>query len=227
MAGEITEQETNFDLVADTTLSPTSDGPGLLIEWISWLANRLKSISGKEYWYEDPDITLAEINEHILSDRPHPDSVPITRKIVAGSGLSGGGDLSTDRVLEIAKNKVTDSHIGDRTINDSLSPPSNSGTVTELLSGMANMIKTITGEDDWKTSPVTSLRELDVGVDTLVFPQLMPSSKWVIQHNLSRYPSVSIVDSAGSLVLGDVTYISDNELCVEFKAPFSGTCYLN
>lgn len=228
MAGEITEQETDFSLVADASLYPNNDGPGLLIEWVSWLTNRLKSISGKEHWYDDPDVTLADISEHILSkNNPHPDSVPVTRKIVAGSGLTGGGDLSTDRSLGIAKNGVTDTHIGSRTINDGSVPISNSGTITELVSGIANMIRVITGEEDWKTSPIVSLRELSADVDTLEFPQITPAEEWIITHNLKRYPSVSIVDSSGALVFGDVTYISENELHVKFQAPFSGICYLN
>lgn len=53
------------------------------------------------------------------------------------------------------------------------------------------------------------------------------SSKWVITHNLSRHPSVTIVDSAGTSLFGDVTYDSDNQITIRFSAPFSGKAYLN
>ncbi len=227
MAGEITEQETNFSLVADTTLRPVGDGPGLLVEWLGWLTNRLQAISGAENWFDDPGANLKTLSDHLSSDNPHSDSVPTTRKLLAGNGLAGGGDLSTDRSISVARNGITDNHIGNRIINDSSVPASNSGTITELMSGIANMIKTITGEEKWSTSPIVSLRELSADVDTLEFPQITPAEEWIIIHNLKRYPSVSIVDSSGALVFGDVTYISENELHVRFQAPFSGICYLN
>ena len=50
---------------------------------------------------------------------------------------------------------------------------------------------------------------------------------WTIQHNLGKYPSVSVADSAGTEVVGDVQYIDKNKLSVVFTAPFSGKAYLN
>ena len=50
---------------------------------------------------------------------------------------------------------------------------------------------------------------------------------WTITHNLGKYPAVSVVDSAGSLVEGDVSYVSINVLTVEFSSAFSGVAYLN
>ena len=53
------------------------------------------------------------------------------------------------------------------------------------------------------------------------------SDHWIIEHNLSKYPSVSITDSAGSIVFGDVKYISENSLEIFFNGSFSGVAYLN
>lgn len=59
------------------------------------------------------------------------------------------------------------------------------------------------------------------------FEQAVASAEWLITHSLGKFPSVSVVDSAGSLVMGEVQYISVNELVVRFSAPFSGKAYLN
>ena len=54
-----------------------------------------------------------------------------------------------------------------------------------------------------------------------------PDKIWEITHNLDKYPSVTIVDSAGSVVMGDITYTSKSALTVTFSAAFSGKAYLN
>jgi hypothetical protein len=43
---------------------------------------------------------------------------------------------------------------------------------------------------------------------------------------MGLFPSVVVVDSAGTVVLGDIEYISDSELILTFAAPFGGTAYL-
>lgn len=57
--------------------------------------------------------------------------------------------------------------------------------------------------------------------------QAQPSDTWTIQHNLRKYPSVSIVDTAGSVFLGEVHYIDENSLAVSFAAAVAGYAYLN
>ena len=60
------------------------------------------------------------------------------------------------------------------------------------------------------------------------FDQSSPSSTWVVVHNLNKFPSVTVVDSAGSPALGTVTYDSMNQLTIDFDgAAFSGRAYLN
>lgn len=47
-----------------------------------------------------------------------------------------------------------------------------------------------------------------------------------ITHNLNKYPSVSVMDSAGDQVEGEVYYVNPIQLIVRFNNPFSGrvTC---
>lgn len=46
---------------ADQTQVPVSNGPAKLSQWISWITNRIKAITGKPNWYDAPDATLADI----------------------------------------------------------------------------------------------------------------------------------------------------------------------
>lgn len=57
--------------------------------------------------------------------------------------------------------------------------------------------------------------------------QASAAATWTITHNLGKYPSVTIVDSGGDQVLGEVEYTSVNQLVVSFSAAFAGKAYLN
>lgn len=59
------------------------------------------------------------------------------------------------------------------------------------------------------------------------YDQKSASDTWVIDHNLNKYPSVTIVDSAGNVVTGEVTYNSTNQVTIRFTSAFSGKAYLN
>lgn len=59
-----------------------------------------------------------------------------------------------------------------------------------------------------------------------VHSQGAASSEWIISHTLGGRPSVTVVDSAGTVVMGEVTYTSDSQVTVNFTAPFSGFAYL-
>jgi hypothetical protein len=58
------------------------------------------------------------------------------------------------------------------------------------------------------------------------FNQSSPSDTWTINHTLSGKPSVTVVDSGGNIIIGDVQYISNTQVVITFTAPFSGSAYL-
>jgi hypothetical protein len=60
-----------------------------------------------------------------------------------------------------------------------------------------------------------------------VHTQASSATTWSITHNLKFYPNVSIVDSALSHVIGEVTYINENSLTVSFTSAFSGKAFLS
>lgn len=57
--------------------------------------------------------------------------------------------------------------------------------------------------------------------------QTVPASSWSITHNLNKYPSVTIVDTANSEIIGEVVYNNNNTLTLTFSASFSGKAFLN
>lgn len=57
--------------------------------------------------------------------------------------------------------------------------------------------------------------------------QLSPQLTWNIAHNLGKYPSVSVVDSGGNVVIGDVEHVDTNNLVLTFSSAFSGKAYCN
>ena len=64
-------------------------------------------------------------------------------------------------------------------------------------------------------------------VDHYVHSQELASIEWLVVHNMGKYPSVSVVDSANDEVTGEVNYIDTNSLTIKFTAAFSGKAYLN
>jgi hypothetical protein len=59
-----------------------------------------------------------------------------------------------------------------------------------------------------------------------VFSQASPSTEWVVTHTLGGKPSVTVVDSADTVVLGEVKYDSSTQVTISFTAAFSGYAYL-
>lgn len=65
------------------------------------------------------------------------------------------------------------------------------------------------------------------GGSTYTHTQIVPNSTWNINHGLGSFPSVSVVDSSGNKVMGDVQYVDSNNLSITFTAGFAGKAYLN
>jgi hypothetical protein len=71
-----------------------------------------------------------------------------------------------------------------------------------------------------------------IGDITYTHNQSSTSDTWVITHNLHRFPSVTVVDSADTIVQGTVVYNSNKQLTITFfegssALAFQGKAYLN
>ena len=57
--------------------------------------------------------------------------------------------------------------------------------------------------------------------------QLNASNYWVINHNLNKLPSVTVVDDGNNVIFADVQYITENTITITFTGATSGKAYLN
>lgn len=83
----------------------------------------------------------------------------------------------------------------------------------------AHPISSITGLED-RLNKISSDKNY-------VYTQRSASDSWDIVHNLNKYPAITIVDSANNTVVGDIIYISLNEVNIKFIGAFSGKAFLN
>lgn len=78
------------------------------------------------------------------------------------------------------------------------------------------------GAAKWPTTPF-----FEISVSRRhVHYQTTPSDTWLITHALGGEPSITVVDSSKTMVIGEVRYISNTQIEVQFTAPFSGLAYL-
>lgn len=66
-----------------------------------------------------------------------------------------------------------------------------------------------------------------VGDKHFEFTQGTAATSWVVTHNLGKYPSITVVDTAGTVVIGSYTYDSDTQTTLNFTHAFAGTAYFN
>jgi len=83
----------------------------------------------------------------------------------------------------------------------------------------------------WIGEQATQL-ELVTSNVTYTFSQSSAANTWTITHNLGRFPSVTVVNSANTIINGSVIYNSNNQLTVTFFSEgaalaISGKAYLN
>lgn len=77
-------------------------------------------------------------------------------------------------------------------------------------------------------------QELQVGdkiptevIQTFEFIQSVPAETWEIEHNMDKYPSVSVILDDGTEVYGGKFYNSPNKITLSFSRPITGKAFLN
>ena len=59
------------------------------------------------------------------------------------------------------------------------------------------------------------------------FVQGVPAATWDITHNLDKFPSITVVDTANTTVMGSYEYITKDRVILSFSTPFAGKAFLN
>lgn len=65
------------------------------------------------------------------------------------------------------------------------------------------------------------------GDKTWTYDQYQSSNIWTINHPLNKKVSVTVEDTAGSQVFGEVVENTGTKVVIKFNYPFSGYAYLN
>lgn len=60
-----------------------------------------------------------------------------------------------------------------------------------------------------------------------IFVKSSAATVWDITHNMGKFPSVTVVDSSGNVIGGDVQYMDENSIRLTFRVQFAGKAYLN
>lgn len=60
-----------------------------------------------------------------------------------------------------------------------------------------------------------------------VYTQVAPSATWSVPHNLGKFTSVEVVDSGGSVIIPNISYIDSNNVTLSFGSATSGKAYFN
>ncbi len=65
------------------------------------------------------------------------------------------------------------------------------------------------------------------GAPTFEFTQGVPATTWNIQHNLGKFPSITVIDTGNTVVTGEYNYTSNTNVILTFSSAFAGKAYLN
>jgi hypothetical protein len=57
--------------------------------------------------------------------------------------------------------------------------------------------------------------------------QSVASNEWSVEHNLSKIPSVTVLDENGEEIFGEIVYTDINNLSIKFNSELTGSAHLN
>ena len=99
-----------------------------------------------------------------------------------------------------------------------------------LLPDLSNRVTTLEAHE---VETQQTIEEIQQEIETLdsdkhfTYRQSTASDVWVITHNLGKYPSITVVDSAGTVVVGEIILQTTEQAVIRFNSSFSGKAYCN
>lgn len=94
----------------------------------------------------------------------------------------------------------------------------------EYWNALWNLVIT---QGDHNAEAIEDLINGEIVISHYVHNQTVASDVWNIKHGLNKNPSVTVVDSGGTEVIGDVLHLDENTVRISFNAAFSGKAYFN
>ena len=131
-----------------------------------------------------------------------------------GSGGGSGGEVTPDSPTTFA-NKTIDANDND---------------ILNLRKGNfaeGTVLDSVRPVDEASDQKLVTEKAVAEATATYIFEQAVASNTWVVTHNLGRFPSVVVQDSAGTQFLAPVYYNSANQLTISMNGATTGKAYLN
>jgi hypothetical protein len=131
----------------DQGLVPASPGAGTLTQLVSWLANRIKAITGKTNWWDAPATTLEATRVHMDATSAHSATSAATASRIMmrdGSGRAkvaapaASDDIARKAEVDAAQENLT-SHVG-------AADPHSQYVLDTEVAGIKNAARTQTNE---------------------------------------------------------------------------------
>lgn len=130
-------------------------------------------------------------------------------------------EAASNSVTVVASTFVNDAGASSKLYYAASSPPDTLGNEGDFfIDTSAGKLWGPKGESSWGSNVVALIPK------RFVFTQGTPSATWNITHTLDGFPSVTVIDSAGTVVIGEVSYNSTSSVTVSFSGGFSGKAYL-
>lgn len=104
-------------------------------------------------------------------------------------------------------------------------------SITDLSDKIQTIEENITNEQQIREETDTLLQnqinEISILANGYVHEQGIASAVWTVQHNLNKYPSVTVVDSSENEIVADVEYLDKNNVQITMIGASKGRAYLN
>jgi hypothetical protein len=106
------------------------------------------------------------------------------------------------------------------------------GDLTLALQNSAGNVVTVDGTGITRFRTLSEL-STDLSIATgssdanFIHDQSTPSATWTIIHGLNKRASITVVDTAGTVIVGQIDYTDDNNVVLTFNNSFSGYAYFN
>ena len=144
------------------------------------------------------------------------------------SGIGGGGDgaQGTQGVRGAQGTQGVQGTIGIQGVQGQLGTGTQGTQGVQGLSGIQGISGAALESTDDITEGTTN-KYFTVARVSYEHTQGAASNSWVITHNLGFKPNVTVIDSAGNIVEGEIAYTNTNSLTVSFQSAFSGNAYIS
>ncbi|MBP2654263.1 MAG: hypothetical protein H6Q73_1832 [Firmicutes bacterium] len=106
---------------------------------------------------------------------------------------------SSVTAAKLADSAVTDAKLGTREIDDTVTATSGVGVLTDLLSKIGYMLKSITGKTAWYTTPATTLEAANTHSNDMDNPHVVTISQIGAAASVAGNPPGAILQYAGNL----------------------------